>query len=108
LSDDLQQYHHPRHSSPKPMNPEDLAYRTAAAPPYSSAPPPTTPILAIPTSKSISGNRNCPQPSPNNNTLLIPSPTHNITNLMRRMSHDSPLNLFQYSPTTPVTTLLMS
>ncbi|PKK74171.1 cyclin-domain-containing protein [Rhizophagus irregularis] len=76
LSDDLQQYHHPRHSSPKPMNPEDLAYRTAAAPPYSSAPP-TTPTLTIPTSKSINGNRNCPQPSSNNTTLPTPSPTHN-------------------------------
>ncbi|RGB31306.1 hypothetical protein C1646_264033 [Rhizophagus diaphanus] len=122
LSDDLQQYHHPRHSSPKPMNPEDLAYRTAAAPPYSSAPP-TTPTLTIPTSKSINGNRNCPQPSSNNTTLPTPSPTHNITNLMRRMSHDSPSNPFQYPPpsyhypayppapstqslpTTPVTTL---
>jgi hypothetical protein len=101
LSDDLQQYHHPRHSSPKPMNPEDHAYRTAAAPPYPSAPPPTissTPTLSIPTSKSINGNRNCPQPSPNNNTLPTPSPTHNITNLMRRMSHDSPSNPFQYPP----------
>ncbi len=46
------------------MNPEDLAYQIAAVLPNSSAPPPTTPILAIPTSKSINGNRNCPQPSP--------------------------------------------
>ncbi|CAI2161960.1 15870_t:CDS:2 [Funneliformis geosporum] len=101
LSDDLQQYHHPRHSSPKPINPEDHAYRAAAPPPYPSGPSITaTSALAITNSKSINGNRNGSQPSPNNsnNTLPTPSPTHNITNLMRRMSHDSPSNPFQYPP----------
>ncbi|CAG8437691.1 8984_t:CDS:2 [Funneliformis mosseae] len=96
LSDDLQQYHHPRHSSPKPINPEDHAYRAAAPPPYPSGP---TSALAITTSKSINGNRNGSQPSPNNNnTLPTPSPTHNITNLMRPPSTQS-------LPATPVTTL---
>jgi len=75
LSDDLQQYHHPRHSSPKPMNPEDHAYRTAAAPPYSSASSSATSALAITTSKSINGNRNGLQPSPNSNNTL---PTHHL------------------------------
>ncbi|CAJ0836869.1 6745_t:CDS:2 [Entrophospora sp. SA101] len=41
LTDELQQYHQQRHSSPKPIiNPDDLAYRTAAgAPPFVPPPP---------------------------------------------------------------------
>ncbi|CAG8472057.1 15550_t:CDS:2 [Acaulospora morrowiae] len=81
LSEDLQQYHQ-RHSSPKPINPEDHAYRNAAPSPYHST-------TSIPSSIP-SNNRGGPQ------NLVAPSPTHKITSLMRRMSHDSPANSFQY------------
>ncbi|CAG8555699.1 15334_t:CDS:2 [Acaulospora colombiana] len=109
LSEDLHQYHQ-RHSSPKPMNPEEHVYRNAAPSPY-------YPGTSIPSSSISSNGRGGPQ------NLVTPSPTHKITNLMRRMSHDSPANLFQYPtpsayhytaypppstqslPTTPVSTL---
>nr|CAG8588664.1 15289_t:CDS:2 [Entrophospora candida] len=53
LTDELQQYHQQRHSSPKPIiNPDDLAYRTAAgAPPF--VPPP--PSLQSKQSSSMNG-----------------------------------------------------
>ncbi|CAG8764706.1 35405_t:CDS:2 [Gigaspora margarita] len=115
LSDDIQ---YSRRSSPKSINPEDHAYRTAAASPYYSTPSiSNTPTLT--TSMNNNNNRGVPQP-PN---LVTPSPTRNISNFMRRMSHDSPANTSQYPPsayhytgyppqsstqslpTTPVTTL---
>ncbi|CAG8563298.1 9214_t:CDS:2 [Dentiscutata erythropus] len=113
LSDDLQ---YSRRSSPKSINPEDHAYRTAAASPYYSAP-------SIPTTSTTSMNNNNSRGVPQPPTLVTPSPTRNIGNFMRRMSHDSPANTSQYPPsayhytgyppqsstqslpTTPVTTL---
>ncbi|CAG8509758.1 1415_t:CDS:2, partial [Racocetra fulgida] len=84
LSDDLQ---YQRRSSPKSINPEDHAYRTAAVSPYYSA------QLTTPMNNS---NRGVPQQP----TLVNPSPTRNISNFMRRMSHDSPANTSQYPPST--------
>ncbi|CAG8619290.1 2896_t:CDS:2, partial [Paraglomus occultum] len=89
LTDDLQQYHH--QSSPKQINPEDVAYRTAA-PPFPNAPPPqitTTSALNVTNPKYASSTGN-----------LSNGASHNISSMIRRMSHDSPVNSFQQVPNT--------
>ncbi|CAG8784762.1 4621_t:CDS:1, partial [Cetraspora pellucida] len=87
------------------------------SPYYSALPISNTSSLTTPMNNS--NNRGVPQQP----ALVTPSPTRNIANLMRRMSHDSPANTSQYPqstyhyagyppqsstqslPTTPVTTL---